>query len=293
MAGSAEAKFVSWCARTCVCACLCLRMGCQICHGCHRPDRMTAVTKEIGRRGGERRDTASREHTLGFKQGLKVVSVCVYVFHVCVCAGMFVCDSENGCMSMIGLCFSNVHAVLTLTWAVNSLCIKKKQRGSVGRLCVYKVCSDASLCVYVCSVYWVWPASLVYIVKSMLPIVVRPAFVVPGDTLCVCLSVPLSVWLVIVTLGRESDTGGRSPLLSNLESRPIHQLFLLSIHPFPICCVFLSSVGLLRQSLLFKLQQGPLCLSEWASVFLSVTQMPHPLIGAGGYVCLTQPSWPR
>lgn len=59
-----------------------------------------------------------------------------------------------------------------------------------------------------------------------------------GDTLaslCVCWCV--CVCPVIVTLGRESDTGGRSPL-SDLESRPIHQLFLLSILSFPLCCLF-------------------------------------------------------
>lgn len=33
------------------------------------------------------------------------------------------------------------------------LTVERKQRGSVGSVCVYKVCSDASLCVCVCSVY--------------------------------------------------------------------------------------------------------------------------------------------
>lgn len=52
--------------------------------GCHGPDRMTAVTKEIERGGGERRDTASREHMLSLREGM--VAVCVdSSAHVCVC----------------------------------------------------------------------------------------------------------------------------------------------------------------------------------------------------------------
>lgn len=94
---------------------------------------MTAVTKEIERGGGERRDTASREHTLCFRQGLEVVSVCVRAYFTFVCGAMFVCKPENGCkMSIIGLCFSNIHTHLHMS--SYSMCIEKKQRSSASRL---------------------------------------------------------------------------------------------------------------------------------------------------------------
>lgn len=128
------------------------RIRCQICHGCHGPDRMTAVTKEIERGGGERRDTASREHMLSLREGM--VAVCVdSSARVCVCGSRFVCEPENGYnASIIGLCFSNVHTYLHIS--NYSMCMEKEQWDCDGmclqgvRVCM-SVCTCVP-CVYVC-----------------------------------------------------------------------------------------------------------------------------------------------
>ena len=88
------------CVCVCVCACVCVFMCVSVSRmGCHRPDRMTAVTKEIERGGGERRDAASREHThsLSLRQGLEVLSVHVCV---CVCYGVCACVCVRPCLSV-------------------------------------------------------------------------------------------------------------------------------------------------------------------------------------------------
>lgn len=144
---------------------------------------------------------------------------------VCVLPCVHPClfsEPGNCCKkSVIVFCFNNVHTYSIYASAI-TVCVKEEKLNSV---CVHTVhASPVCVCVY--CMYWVWSASLVYIVKSMSPVVVRPASVlVLGDTLlCVC------VCTVIVTLGRESDTVGEEP--PKWPGKQTHPSTLFSSQPF-------------------------------------------------------------
>ena len=108
----------------------------------------------------------------------------------------------------------------------------------------------------------------------MFPIVVQPLFLYVVQMLlcvhvCVCVSVCVCVCLVMVTLGRESDWGGWGRL-SNLESRIIHQLLLLSILLFPLLSFILCYSRATARTCVC------VCVSVCVCVCVCISELPLP-----------------